>query len=146
MQTMNERPTPETQKATFEILSSLQSGTEKVVYAETCAKLERERDEALAKLSKVYEWIKRNHPDGFIDSKTHLQNLEKVKDLWHERIDAAEQTAEKADELRVLAIGMREAIKEAHEMIAEHVEVLDWPALNARKLITALAKLQPFLA
>lgn len=43
---MNERPTPETQKATFEILSSLQSGTQKVVHAETCAKIERERDEA----------------------------------------------------------------------------------------------------
>lgn len=41
---------------------------------------------------------------------------------------------------------MREAIEAAHEMITEHVEALDWPALNARKLTTALAKLQPFLA
>lgn len=48
---MNTTTTPETDAATFIILTSLQSGTEKVVHAEICAKLERERDEFAAKLT-----------------------------------------------------------------------------------------------
>ena len=44
-----------------------------------------------AKLSTVFQWISRNHPDGFIDSLTHLQNLERVTDLHHDRLDAAER-------------------------------------------------------
>jgi len=52
-------PTPETDAATFKILSSLQSGTEKVVYAEICAKLER--DEAREQLKAMKEAIKDAH-------------------------------------------------------------------------------------
>jgi hypothetical protein len=54
-------------------------------------RLERERDEALAKLSAVFQWINRNHPDGFIDSLTHLQNLERVSDVQHDRFDRLER-------------------------------------------------------
>lgn len=58
--------TPETDAATFKILSSLQSGTEKVVHAEICAKLERERDEAREQLKAMREAI-REVFDSFAD-------------------------------------------------------------------------------
>lgn len=55
------RPTPETDAATFKILSSLQSGTEKVVHAEICAKLERELNEAREQLKSMREAIREGH-------------------------------------------------------------------------------------
>lgn len=55
---------------------------------EWALRAERERDEALAKLSTVYRWIERNHPDGFIDSQSHLQNLDRVADAWHDKLEA----------------------------------------------------------
>jgi len=61
------------------------------VHANFARKLERERDEARAKLSAVFQWINRNHPDGFIDSLTHLQNLERVSDTHHDRLDRLER-------------------------------------------------------
>lgn len=81
---------------------------------------------------------------AFDDYDRHkMEHLERCSELGYGKFFDMERE-------RVVALeenkAMREAIKEAHEMIAEHVEVLDWPALNARKLITALAKLQPFLA
>ena len=46
-----------------------------------------ERDEAQATLTDIHRWIERNHPDGFIDSMTFHQNLERVGDRWHDRLD-----------------------------------------------------------
>jgi hypothetical protein len=76
-------------------------------------KLERERDEArevasgLAvqeerveeaqkELSSIHRWIERNHPDGFIDSMTFHQNLERVTDRWYERLERVERERDEA--------------------------------------------------
>ena len=62
-----------------------------MVEAEFARKLERELDEARAELSNVYRWIERNHPDGFIDSRSHFQNLERVTKHIHDKMDKLER-------------------------------------------------------
>ena len=57
---------------------------------EELARLERERNEAQKELSSIHQWIDRNHPDGFIDSLTYFQNLERVTDNWYDRLDRLE--------------------------------------------------------
>jgi seryl-tRNA synthetase len=52
--------------------------------------LEQERDEAQATLTDIHRWIERNHPDGFIDSLSFHQNLERVADRWYDRLDLVE--------------------------------------------------------
>jgi alpha-L-fucosidase len=58
--------------------------------------MERERDEAQKELSSIYAWIERNHPDGFIDSLTFAQNLERVVDHWYDRFDKVESERDEA--------------------------------------------------
>ena len=123
-----------------------------VTLAATVVRLERERNEArealsgrtvscsqcneaAAKLSTVYRWIERNHPDGFIDSQSHLQNLDRVADAWHDKLEA-----------------MREAIREAHDALkqwpkAGHGMSTDFTKQSEafRKGQAALVKLQTFL-
>jgi hypothetical protein len=76
-----------------------------VVTANFARKLERERDEAQKELSSIHRWIERNHADGFIDSQTYWQNLERVTENWYDRIDAIEADARRfvreRDEARV---------------------------------------------
>jgi hypothetical protein len=60
------------------------------------ARIARERDEALATLTDIHRWIERNHPDGFIDSMTYHQNLERVGDRWYDRFDIAERERDEA--------------------------------------------------
>jgi hypothetical protein len=77
-----------------------------------CERLERERDEAREvasglsiqeervneaqkELSSIHQWIDRNHPDGFIDSQTYFQNLERVVDNWYDRLDRLEVDAKR---------------------------------------------------
>jgi len=50
-------------------------------------------NEAQKELSSIHRWIDKNHADGFIDSLTYLQNLERVADNWYDRIDAIETDA-----------------------------------------------------
>lgn len=45
-------------------------------------------------LSTIHRWIDGNHPDGFIDSLTHVQNLERVADRWHDRLEKLERERE----------------------------------------------------
>jgi hypothetical protein len=60
------------------------------------ARLDRERiEEALKELSSIHQWIDRNHPDGFIDSLTYFQNLERVTDNWYDRLDRLEVDAKR---------------------------------------------------
>jgi len=47
-------------------------------------------EEAQKELSSIHRWIERNHPDGFIDSMTSHQNLERVTDRWYDRLDRLE--------------------------------------------------------
>jgi hypothetical protein len=58
--------------------------------ASRIAELIRERDEARKELSPIHRWIERNHADGFIDSLTYFQNLERVTDSWYDRLDRLE--------------------------------------------------------
>jgi Skp family chaperone for outer membrane proteins len=58
----------------------------------------RERDEAREAFSSIHRWIERNHADGFIDSLTYLQNLERVTDCWYDRIDKIERERDEARE------------------------------------------------
>jgi uncharacterized coiled-coil DUF342 family protein len=50
-------------------------------------KLYKECDEMQKQLSSIHRWIERNHPDGFIDSLTYHQNLERITDNWYDRFD-----------------------------------------------------------
>lgn len=63
------------------------------VHRDELEKAERERDEAQKKLASIYQWVDRNHPDGFIDSQTYFQNLERVVDNWYDRLDRLEVDA-----------------------------------------------------
>lgn len=66
--------------------------------ADFARKLERERDAAQEKLSTVYQWIERHHQDGFTDSMTYWQNLERIGDKYSDRIDDAERQRDAARE------------------------------------------------
>jgi hypothetical protein len=52
--------------------------------------LEERIEEAQKELSSIHRWIDKNHADGFIDSLTYLQNLERVADNWYDRLDRLE--------------------------------------------------------
>jgi len=58
-----------------------------------CGRYKQERDETQKNLSSIHQWIERNHPDGFIDSLTYLQNLDRVTDNWYDRFDRLEVDA-----------------------------------------------------
>ena len=51
---------------------------------------------AQKELSSIHRWIERNHADGFIDSLTYPQNLERVTDNWHDRFDNLERELNEA--------------------------------------------------
>jgi hypothetical protein len=87
---MRERPTPETDAVAAHEGNWDTKALRMTVHA---CKLERERDEAQKELSSIHRWIDKNHADGFIDSLTYLQNLERVVDNWYDRIDAIEADA-----------------------------------------------------
>jgi len=70
-------------------------GRHPYVATDFARKLERERDEAQKELSSIHQWIDRNHPDGFIDSQTYFQNLERVVDNWYDRLDRLEVDAKR---------------------------------------------------
>jgi hypothetical protein len=71
----------------------------------------RERDEAQKELSSIHRWIERNHPDGFIDSLTYLQNLERITENWYDRLDRLEIDAGRFER------GRDEAREEVKELI-----------------------------
>jgi hypothetical protein len=62
-------------------------------------KLERERDEVVKTLSTIHRFIERNHPDGFIDSLTYSQNLERVNDRWYARLSQTENERDEVSKL-----------------------------------------------
>jgi hypothetical protein len=71
-------------------------------------KLAEERDEAQKELSSIHRWIERNHPDGFIDSQTYFQNLERVVDNWYDRLDRLEVDAGRFEKERDQARNLAE--------------------------------------
>ena len=54
-------------------------------------KLANERDDLERELTNIYRWIERNHSDGFIDSLSYSQNLERVTDSWYDRLERVER-------------------------------------------------------
>ena len=83
--------------------------------AKLAATLRKERDEAQATLTDIHRWIERNHPDGFIDSMTFHQNLDRVGDRWYDRLDIVER---ERDEARAAIEGWENKWKCAVEMAA----------------------------
>jgi hypothetical protein len=128
-----------------------------VVPTEWAEQLERERDEAREvasglsiqeervneaqkELSSIHRWIDKNHADGFIDSLTYFQNLERVTNNWYDRLDRLEVDAKRfvreRDEVKakydILAVeNMLEVNKlckerdEAMEQIKELIYIAD---------------------
>jgi hypothetical protein len=126
---MSERPTPETDAQGWG------DGRHPWVARDFARKLERERDEAREvasglsiqeervneaqkELSSIHRWIDKNHADGFIDSLTYLQNLERVADNWYDRIDAIETDARRFVRERDEA---RKHLKEIEEYGTEEI-------------------------
>jgi hypothetical protein len=73
--------------------------------------LEERIEEAQKELSSIHRWIDKNHADGFIDSLTYLQNLERVTDSWYDRIDGIEADA-------------RRFVRERDEAITRRMETI----------------------
>jgi hypothetical protein len=80
------------------------------------------RDEAQKELSSIHRWIERNHADGFIDSLTYFQNLERVTDSWYDRLDRLEVDAVRLERERDEA---REALASREVVIAQHSVITD---------------------
>jgi uncharacterized coiled-coil DUF342 family protein len=76
---------------TTEELAKLEQSRDE--WAAMCGRYKQERDETQKQLSSIYQWVERNHPDGFIDSLTYLQNLDRVTDNWYDRYDRLEVDA-----------------------------------------------------
>jgi len=85
-------------------------------------------------LSSIHRWIERNHADGFIDSLTYLQNLERVTDCWYDRIDAIETDARRF-------IKERDEANEALKHIGEYgTEEINAAVELRQKLASALVE------
>jgi hypothetical protein len=60
----------------------------------------RERDEALAELSKIYRLIQRHNQDGFIDSLSYCENLQRCFDLLNDKLDTMKEELKKISRQR----------------------------------------------
>jgi len=138
--TMNtQRPTPRTDPYCGTHETHRINGMTIYQHAE---ELERELAEAQAKHSTVYQWIERNHPDGFIDSQTHLQNLERVTEANHDRLDAVERENETMRAaIQAAVIALRAWPKAGHGISTDFT--LQSQAFRSGQ--SALAALKPFL-
>ena len=56
----------------------------------------KDTEDTEREFSIIHRWIERNHPDGFIDSLSFSQNLERVADRWYDRFDRLEHERDKA--------------------------------------------------
>jgi hypothetical protein len=72
-------------------------------------------EEAQKELSSIHRWIERNHSDGFIDSLSYSQNLERVTDSWYDRLERVER---ERDEARDAIVGWENKWKCAVDMAA----------------------------
>lgn len=55
--------------------------------------LKREREASEQKLSSIYGFIKRNEQDGFIDSLSYTENLQRIVDRLYEKIESLERSS-----------------------------------------------------
>ena len=119
--------------------------------ANHCERNLRELAEAREELSSIHRWIERNHADGFIDSLTYSQNLDRVTDNWYDRIDAIEKEArellasEKITRNHVIKRGieMQKERGEAHKIAERAIDDLAWfSETNAQRLRDELNQLK----
>ena len=100
-------------------------------------------NEAQKELSSIHRWIDKNHADGFIDSLTYFQNLERVTDNWYDRLDRLEVDAKRFVRERDEA---REALRELWQTADAYIPQIDeeqttkWH--NAMALHTTLQKVK----
>lgn len=85
--------TPETDAKAHSIFGNHSCAT---VLADFARKLERERDDTMKVLTIIHHWIERNSPDGFIDSLSFTENLERITDRWYDRLDMVERERDEA--------------------------------------------------
>jgi len=119
----------ERDKARTELEMWLDGNIMHQIHRDELEKAERERDEALKELSSIHQWIDRNHADGFIDSLTYFQNLERVTDNWYDRLDRLEVDAKRfvrerneARELHGNALREREATEKEVDAMLERAQ------------------------
>lgn len=87
-------PTPRTDAQNFFFIEGSLGHTETGVDVDFARDLERELITAESKLAQVYQWIERNSQDGFIDSQSYFQNLERVGDRIKDERDEARHKIE----------------------------------------------------
>jgi hypothetical protein len=106
-----------------------------------CGRYKQERDEAQKELSSIHRWIDKNHADGFIDSLTYLQNLERVVDNWYDRIDAIEADARRFVRERDEARNKYDALATEHMLVVNKLcEERD----KARAILSEIANASHF--
>jgi hypothetical protein len=110
------------------------------IHRDELEKAERERDEARATLTDIHRWIDRNHPDGFIDSQTYFQNLERFVDNWYDRLDRLEVDAKRfvreRDEAREIAGRLAHFLERPAYSVDEAIARME--ALNSYKQLAPL--------
>lgn len=79
-------------------------------------------NEAQKELSSIHRWIERNHPDGFIDSLTYFQNLDRITENWYDRLDRLEIDANRFERERDEA---REALEFRRELYKVQEQCLE---------------------
>jgi len=132
--------TPETDAA-FYVNDRIFDRVDRDQWQDFARKLERERDEArevasgLAiqeervneaqkELSSIHRWIERNHADGFIDSLTYLQNLDRITENWYDRLDRLEIDAGRFERERDEAREQNAKLRDIAERILLNCETL----------------------
>jgi hypothetical protein len=55
-----------------------------------------ELEYAQNQLSQIYRWIERHNQDGFIDSLTYTQNLDRCVDALYDKLEIAERQNKKS--------------------------------------------------
>ena len=56
----------------------------------------RQLDDAERKLSRIYRWVEKHNQDGFIDSLTHVQNIDLCFDSLYDKLEIAERQKNRA--------------------------------------------------
>lgn len=56
-------------------------------------------DTESTELDGIYSWVERRHPDGFIDSLSYLQNIDRCYERLYDRLDSAELQVERWREI-----------------------------------------------
>ncbi len=73
--------------------------------------------ELQAKLSRVYRWIEHHNQDGFIDSKSHAENLDVIYDRVADQLDSTKQQESFARRSAEQAVKQRDELKAQVEIV-----------------------------